>query len=114
MIDLDNITWTCHVCGERRPDSKISVAKHRLITDTGIEMGQNVRYCNDNPACEKRARNACLTQLALDRAITRATVADHNADAWKRRFWNVALWIAPLFFIQSLVFIGLVINDLTT
>lgn len=46
------ITWSCHVCGLERPDAQISVHKRRLRSrSTGIEVGENVRYCNDNPSC---------------------------------------------------------------
>jgi len=44
------ITWTCHVCGDERPDDKISVfSTIRLIGD--VPVTHNVRYCNDRPAC---------------------------------------------------------------
>lgn len=48
--------WTCHVCGDYRPDSKISVHS----TDTmfsGVSLQQNVRYCNDRLECREGAKN---------------------------------------------------------
>jgi len=51
--------WRCHICGAVRPDEKISV----FSSDTSVEhdlppgtMTQNVRYCNDNPACIDAAK----------------------------------------------------------
>lgn len=52
--------WRCMVCGDMRPDARISVAHHDdEIPRTGhyppIPVGTNVRYCNDRPACVARA-----------------------------------------------------------
>lgn len=47
-------TWTCHICKRERPDAAISVRRHVTVTN-GIEMTQNVRYCNDDPDCIKGA-----------------------------------------------------------
>jgi len=55
-MDINNLTWTCHICGEERPDNKISVFTSPLIM-RGIRMGeQNVRYCNDNPDCIEKSK----------------------------------------------------------
>jgi hypothetical protein len=44
--------WTCHICGEERPDSSISVHQRRE-TDPRFPGAktQTVRYCNDQPLC---------------------------------------------------------------
>jgi hypothetical protein len=42
--------WTCHVCGEERPDDKISVFSTD-VTIGRVQARQNVRYCNDRQAC---------------------------------------------------------------
>jgi hypothetical protein len=48
--------WTCHVCGDYRSDSKISV--HSTITMfSGVSLQQNVRYCNDRSECREGAKN---------------------------------------------------------
>ena len=45
------LTWKCHICKEERPDSKISVLT-KPMTINGQACGeQNIRYCNDRPAC---------------------------------------------------------------
>ena len=47
-------SWTCHVCGDVRPDAMISVAKNDRSTEKGLAPGtwiENVRYCNDRPDC---------------------------------------------------------------
>jgi hypothetical protein len=47
-------TWTCHVCGKERSDDRISVyTSVRYIGN--IPVNQNVRYCNDDPACRNGA-----------------------------------------------------------
>lgn len=53
MIDFADMTWTCMVCKDERPDAAISVA-HRPLA--GLENAfpgtrLNLRYCNDRPAC---------------------------------------------------------------
>lgn len=50
-MDMNNLTWTCHICHEERPDAFISVFKKPLIIN-GVEMGsQNIRYCSDRIEC---------------------------------------------------------------
>ena len=44
------ITWTCHVCGDERPDDRISVFSVIEFVG-GVEIRQNVRYCNDRSEC---------------------------------------------------------------
>ncbi len=51
---MNDLTWTCHVCRDRRPDAAISVHKIDLSAEAGLPAGAftvNVRYCNDRPAC---------------------------------------------------------------
>lgn len=53
------ITWTCHICGEERPNDKISVLSTDLSAEYGFPPGtvqQNVRHCNDDVRCCDRAR----------------------------------------------------------
>ena len=51
-------TWKCHICGEERPDAKISVLTKPLIINGQVVPGgqQNIRYCNDRPACIEGAK----------------------------------------------------------
>lgn len=49
--------WTCHVCGDYRPDNKISVYSTTKMLGGNIPIGQNVRYCNDRQACIDGAKN---------------------------------------------------------
>lgn len=53
---LRNLTWKCHICGRERPDDKISVLSKPLILDGKSCGSQNIRYCNDNPECLKKAK----------------------------------------------------------
>ena len=55
-------TWKCHVCGEERPDDKISVLSKPIIINGQVVPGgqQNTRYCNDRPACIEGAKEHCL------------------------------------------------------
>jgi len=52
-------TWKCHICGEERPDDKISVVTKPLFINGQVVPGsqQNIRYCNDRPACVKGAKD---------------------------------------------------------
>jgi hypothetical protein len=47
---LEDLTWTCHICKEERPDPVISVHKSERQIQ-GLSVVQNVRYCNDRPDC---------------------------------------------------------------
>jgi hypothetical protein len=54
-VSIAGLTWTCHICGKRRPDDKISV--HSSTKHIGeLPYQQNVRYCNDNPECAESAK----------------------------------------------------------
>jgi hypothetical protein len=48
-----DLSWTCHVCGENRPDSAISVAHRPLrgMEDRYPQVRFNARYCNDRIEC---------------------------------------------------------------
>lgn len=55
-----DMTWTCHICKEERPDSAISVRKTPLKGANGVEsriISMNVRYCNDNPKCIEESKD---------------------------------------------------------
>ena len=57
------IKWTCHVCGELRPDHRISVYKIDRSLEFNLPIGtmiHNVRYCNDRQLCLNRAREVKL------------------------------------------------------
>jgi hypothetical protein len=50
--------WKCESCGEKRPDAKISVVTNDLSKQFNLPprtLQRNVNYCNDNPACHRRA-----------------------------------------------------------
>jgi len=58
-FDLENITWSCHICKEIRPDEKISVRKTDLSKEADMPEGsiiENVRYCNDKPECIEKSK----------------------------------------------------------
>ncbi len=57
MVFTKPLTWTCHICKEERPDAKISVLNKPLMMNGQAVGQQNVRYCNDNPACIEGAEN---------------------------------------------------------
>lgn len=52
---IDRGTWTCHVCRQERPDRFISVWKSERDLGDGVAVTENVRYCNDRPACREGA-----------------------------------------------------------
>ena len=52
-------SWTCHICGEERPDEKISVYITDLSKSKNLPIGtfkQNVRYCNDKEDCIEKVK----------------------------------------------------------
>jgi hypothetical protein len=60
-FDPARITWTCHVCGEERPDQAIGVHTSHLTSPRGVALIHNVRYCTDRPGCA-----AGVTRVAAD------------------------------------------------
>ncbi len=50
-------TWPCHICKRERPDDKISVLTKPLVINGRVVGEQNIRYCNDNPACIEGAQH---------------------------------------------------------
>jgi len=66
------MTWTCHVCGDERPDEFISVAKHKHLYPNGFEIQNNVRYCNDRKACRVAAvwrDHGALKSIQMERRL---------------------------------------------
>ncbi len=53
-LNLDDLTWTCHVCGDERPDRFILVHKSKWKRN-GIEIQENIRYCRDRLDCADAA-----------------------------------------------------------
>lgn len=55
---MENLTWTCHICGVERPDALIAVKKHDRSAGMNLPPGtwnENVRYCVDKPDCAAKA-----------------------------------------------------------
>jgi hypothetical protein len=50
-----DLTWTCHVCGRKRPDARISVLSKPGLLAGRFPYTENVRYCNDDPSCREGA-----------------------------------------------------------
>lgn len=48
--------WTCHICGEERPNNNISVLIKPYDLDHKFVAQQHIRYCNDRPECIKGAQ----------------------------------------------------------
>lgn len=53
MLDFSAMTWTCMVCGEERPDEKISVFPRPIkgMEQSFPDSRTNVRFCNDRLEC---------------------------------------------------------------
>ncbi len=47
---MNELTWSCHVCGDIRPDDRISVQSNKVMIGA-VEAQENIRYCNDKPTC---------------------------------------------------------------
>ena len=61
-LEVSEITWACHVCGEDRPDPKISV-ENVTRNVGGVPIPINVRYCNDRPGCKRNIAKANILQF---------------------------------------------------
>lgn len=73
---FEHLRWTCNVCGRERPDEAISVHKHDRSAEIGYEPGvfvENIRYCNDNPACVAAAPSIILVSLPTRDETGRST-----------------------------------------
>ena len=56
---MAELTWKCHICGDIRPDDRISVRTTDISAKSGLPPGtmqQNVRYCNDREKCIEGAK----------------------------------------------------------
>jgi hypothetical protein len=53
IFDPSTWTWNCMVCGDLRPDAKISVRVREVQYQGEIMPGgaYNQKYCNDRQAC---------------------------------------------------------------
>jgi len=57
MVDIfKDLTWTCQICGQERPDERISVVTKPLVINGQTVGEQNIRYCNDRAACIEGAK----------------------------------------------------------
>lgn len=51
------LTWTCSICDKWRLDAKISLHSIPIISPSLGNIGtENIRYCNDNLDCQKKAK----------------------------------------------------------
>jgi hypothetical protein len=58
-VKFSDLRWTCHICGQERPDEMIAVMVTDLSDEIEMPTGtlkQNVRYCIDNRVCTEAAR----------------------------------------------------------
>lgn len=46
-------TWRCDMCGDERPDHRISVLTYGIGNFPGAE--RNLKYCNDKDECYEKA-----------------------------------------------------------
>lgn len=58
MLQDPELEWTCHVCGDRRPDPLIAV----LTVQEGL-LSVNVRFCKDRMGCRQAARRVAQNWL---------------------------------------------------
>lgn len=56
----NDLTWTCSVCHETRPDAMISVVSHEINSSTTL----NARYCNDRTSCATMAQGVDTAKIA--------------------------------------------------
>ena len=66
IVDRHDLTWTCHVCGEERPDKKISIRTRDISAEYNLPPGtvtENIRYCNDRRSCAEPAQTMRLKDM---------------------------------------------------
>ena len=62
---MNDLTWSCHVCGKVRPDAEIDVAVATgTLPASGAPVAVNQRYCKDDPDCKEAAQERADTLLA--------------------------------------------------
>lgn len=79
-------SWSCHICGDSRPDANISVRVHDVSADSGLPYGtfkNNVRYCNDRPRC---------VEESLHFRFGRKNEKKEEPPKTVRRFLNKVWW----------------------
>jgi hypothetical protein len=77
-------TWMCMVCGEERPDIRISVMTRPMLGAEArrLQVRVHVRYCNDRPAC---ARHAAADGPWLGPPVTARPVVEDGDGAGRAR-----------------------------
>ena len=106
---MDNLTWKCHICGDTRPDDKISVCttdtskKYNLPEGT---MQQNVRYCNDRQDCIDKAKTYSFDETKEKKKIPDVPKEDLAQTEigipmsnWMPYVIAIALFILALFYV---------------
>jgi hypothetical protein len=85
-----DLTWTCHVCGEVRPDNKIMVFS-KVKKFGNAEITQNVRYCIDKPDCIEGARNIdWLTRTEITPEVSAEPVEKRQHPLGLGWLWKIA------------------------
>jgi hypothetical protein len=54
--EMAALTWKCDICGMERPDAQISVHKVDMHPEAPGIVIRNVKFCNDNLACQEGAQ----------------------------------------------------------
>lgn len=74
-LRMSDLGWTCHVCGDERPDQFVSV-RSRPFAIGEVIGHENIRYCNDRPACIEGSK----TKTFLAHAVGRMLDGDEDED----------------------------------
>ena len=91
---LENLTWTCHICKEERPDRFISVWAHqRTLGDSDVVITENVRFCNDRPACLEGAQTFHHIGVAPPDKSVMHHRSIFRALTYMAPFWIVVIWL---------------------
>ena len=85
MID----SWTCHVCGENRPDRFVSVHKRDISEKYNLPAGtfmENIRYCNDDESCIEGAKTHShfTKESAQEKVKENSTKVDEHFKSIKK------------------------------
>lgn len=67
------LLFRCEACGKERTNEDVSVHSFRYRKDGGVEFERNIKYCNDNVICFKKAK-----EMQFDEPEDGAFIDEHE------------------------------------
>lgn len=78
------LVWRCHLCGDERPDDRISVLSrvHPIKDAGGATYSENIRYCNDRTSCISKAQTFSFLEQVEDDLASRPSLKKRVLQRW--------------------------------